>query len=276
MMRWIACVFIVLASVSLSGESRAARIKAVLVSTSEVTIRGGTETSVSYVDELLTFVSKNLNLPYDKIYVRGDGFTIDNLAKTVKGVSVAPDDILVFYYNGHGFRSTKSMSISDRLPAMQINSGSNGESVGVPASDIYKSLTEKKARLTLAIFDSCNIVENKIPIDRVFRLGPEQAGERYIPIMPELVPGLRKLFVDTVGAIAMAGASPGEYGMVSFDNGGFFTNQLLNAIFGEAVYGDVASWSSVGRKAASPINVPYRGNANIQTPVIEINLRTGS
>lgn len=270
---------LVLAYILISGSAFAASIKAILVSTSSLVypdISKGAEASVGYMDELLSFISKNANIPYTKTYIQRDKYTLQNIKQSIAGLNVDRDDVVIFFYNGHGFRSTTQMSDNDKFPAMVLGEESNY--VGVKSSDIHKALVKKGARLTIAVFDSCNVPIDSIPVEQIFRLSPNQESSHYIPMIPESIPAIKKLFLDSSGSIIFAGAKPGQSGLVHSVNGGLFTNQLLNSIFSEVLYGTDATWASVGASASRHIiGGPLQDRSmNRQDPVMEIRLNSGS
>lgn len=71
-----------------------------------------------------------------------------------------PDDIIVFYYIGHGGRPTTDTGYMMEHPYPQCCFGQHDEKKFIPLEWIYKQLSSKGARLSVTIGMSCNNLSN--------------------------------------------------------------------------------------------------------------------
>ena len=85
------------------------------------------------------------------------------LMRAINSLQVAPEDIVMFYYGGHGGRAMNNSS--DRFPQMCL--GENSERNYVPSTLIKNMVLKKQPRLTIILTGCCNSEANWITIKNV-------------------------------------------------------------------------------------------------------------
>ncbi|HEX8278320.1 MAG TPA: caspase family protein, partial [Segetibacter sp.] len=78
-----------------------------------------------------------------------------NVEKEINALQPLPNDIVVFYYSGHGFRKPKD---SRRFPYIDLRPKPDDTYMinSMNLEDIYNTIQQKGARLNLIISDCCN------------------------------------------------------------------------------------------------------------------------
>ncbi len=101
--------------------------------------------------QISTYIGSKLNI---QTYC-GQAFSKRQIVSAIKVLKPKEKDIVVFYYTGHGFRSSKDTS---RFPNMDLRTTQEQdyriESLNIQY--VYNQLRKKKANLTLVLGDCCN------------------------------------------------------------------------------------------------------------------------
>lgn len=171
-------------------------------------------------------VATTLKLGFEPKTFSGKDFNKQNVEMAVNNLKPGPNDIVVFYYSGHGFNDNAG---EYKYPYMDLRSDPLKEypTVGVNAlniESIYKQIVAKGARLNLVISDCCNadIGLSSTSAATVSSTRPSTLG-----------PNLNSyfsLFLDTKPtSILMTAAAKGELSGGNDNDGGIFTNNLINS-----------------------------------------------
>ncbi len=184
-------------------------------------------------------IAKALNINMEKYEVNGEKFTKQNLEKTLNAFKPAPNDIVVFYYSGHGFRWSDQ---TDKYPQLDFRYSSYtrlDENTTVALSDVYNTLNKKGARLNLILSDCCNsdVGRNQMTSTNFMGARAFQGAE---------VQKLRDLFLNNKGNVMITGSSPGEYSWCNA-SGGFMTLSFVQALKEEIGYmsNEAPSWYDI-------------------------------
>lgn len=166
----------------------------------------------------------------DRVY-KGADFTIENVKGAVQSVAPGPDDVVFFYYSGHGFRTPPKKS---DWPYFYFHSERT-----IDFGWVADTLSAKGARLAIALVDACNNVVN-------VQVREEQKG---LPASAQkAAAGYKDLFLRYKGAIAGASSIPGETSTATA-SGSLFTLSFLKALR-EEIAQPRPSWESLMKKAA--------------------------
>lgn len=90
---------------------------------------------------------------WQRVYT-GGSFSRDNLERALDGLSTDGDDIIFFYYSGHGYNDGSSI-----FPTMTL--GLQGDDLGSRTKrilDVYNQLRRKPHKLLVVIAEACNAV----------------------------------------------------------------------------------------------------------------------
>ena len=105
--------------------------------------------------ETFTKLTDFLKIKLDYKTISGKDYNKENVEKEINNLSPKPNDIVVFYYSGHGFRKPKD---NRRFPYIDLRPKPDGTYMvnSLNMEDIYESIKKKGARLNLVMSDCCN------------------------------------------------------------------------------------------------------------------------
>lgn len=180
--------------------------------------------------------------PRDRVtfkVLQGREVTPANLGQTIRALSVGPDDVLLFYYTGHG----ATLEQTGHVMAFMGGRDAAGEPVAapVPRAEIRKLLLSKGARMTVLLSDCC---ANLVPIRRE----PPNVGAP-APGAPAPPPGpttLQMLLFEHSGLVDLTSSmydpvlGVGEKSWTESTSGSFFTVALTNLMMAPPDVLDVA------------------------------------
>lgn len=171
---------------------------------------------------------------YNLKIIKDDDVTKANVDAAINGwLKPGKEDIVVFYFFGHGFRK----NVRDSFPYINLMSLVNitrqtwkGDSLKVIQNalgmkSIFERIQKKGARLNLVLSDVCNI---NIGQDPYTTLQPATRGENTWKFNPISV---RELFLSTKRVSVLSNACKnGEASWSTNRLGGFFTNKFNSAL----------------------------------------------
>lgn len=181
--------------------------------------------------------------------VKGSTLSKDGLISWLERTKVKKDDVLMFYYTGHGFRSQVR---SDKWPSMHFTKKKERLSL----SQVIHQIKKKHPRLAIVLCDACN---NRQIQKSVYEV------RTFSPHFSELQrQGLKKLFLHTKGLILSSACQPGERAWSSF-RGSIFTHAFLASLQQEALETS-PRWEQVfkrSKKLCKPVK---------QKPLVELHI----
>lgn len=145
-----------------------------------------------------------------------------NLAKAIKAMHPAKNDIVFFSFNGHGFRWDNQ---KDKYPNIcMIGPDDDVEGHYVLTTDIYNALVALKARLTICFTDCCN--------SKIGEYAPRQQDNTLYSRSNARVSKkrMRELLLNTEGSILATAANPGEYAWSFGGSGSAFTQAFISQL----------------------------------------------
>jgi len=162
-----------------------------------------------------------------------DGFNSLALSKTLDSIKVESNDIIFFYYTGHGFNVKISTSIFPILSLKDISHHT------ISIDEISEKLKRKNARLTITFGDLCN--SYKATSLRSLRKTLHPKG---IDVKEDNNAILRQLFVDTKGAIKIASSQLGQISN-AYDDGSLYTLSFDKALAEAIDKNENVTWTSL-------------------------------
>lgn len=163
---------------------------------------------------------------------------------------IAEDDVIFFYYTGHGVRSRKSKTI---WPCAYFP---HDEEM-VEMQTLIEKLIRRPAALHLIIADCCNnYVDRSIPSSDPLTI------EKSI-FTPSMQDGYKKLFLKSKGVIVASGSIPGKRAWCT-EKGGIFTNAFISSMHHELTESN-PRWEHIFKKTKVLCN-------HMQTPQFELML----
>lgn len=175
---------------------------------------------------VFTNISKKAGLAPPVItYVSGKSFNKKGVLNALSKTNPGPDDILIYYYSGHGYREAGD---SSALPKMVLSNNYTMATLrenSLAMQTVVDNISKKKSRLNLVFNDCCN-VETALPAatGKNPLISPKSIG------LPLSIENFVKLFLTPKGTITGSSSRPAEYSVGNPDKGGFFTWYLLMAL----------------------------------------------
>ncbi len=207
-----------------------------IANTLDSTIGAGCKKDLENLGPLFKRIPFELDLPIKEISVLGPTFSKQNVLNAINNIQPKKQDIVVFYYSGHGF----SFKDDDKVKYPQLDLRSNppvyNEKI-IKAStrnigQVFEVIKSKGARLNLVISDCCNTEidfyrkwPNAIQVTREPKVAPNRIE-------------MANLFLKRRANILLAAADKEQYAVVDPLLGSLFTYQfsdkLIAALWGKA------------------------------------------
>ncbi len=156
--------------------------------------------------------------------VAGSQFTVKGVWASVKNIKLfSPNDIIVFYYTGHGFRKREERDQKIHFPYMKLKTdGGTRQEVyqnSINIQEIFSSIKKIGARFNLVISDCCNedVLSSKSFGTRIGKV--KSSG------MDWSIDNCRALFLKPMSLLATA-ADNGQRAAGNINDGSFFTQFL--------------------------------------------------
>ncbi|NUB25278.1 caspase family protein [Azospirillum brasilense] len=243
----VSSVMVGLAIIGASLPSVAQTLHAVIAAdTDDPKIGGGAKENAKKMEQLIDSAAKLVRLKPNTIRLQNEKFNCEGINEALGDLQIGADDVVMFYYSGHGYRLFNDQSRFPRLACSR-------NPVGNPQlEDAAMTLRTRKARLVIAIADSCNSFLGQVP---AMMSGPE--GEA----------ALRRLFDGYQGTLILAGADYGQFSWYT-QSGGVFSAQLFDALTNELEKQDSARWERVITAATRASETNYNGRIYIQQPIV--------
>lgn len=241
--------------------ANAQQVHAILVAdTLDGSIGAGIKENLKNVHALLADIEIVGEIPVIKTEVKDTGFNCKAINDAVSRLQSGPNDAVLFFYSGHGFRRDSTQT---RFPEFDCRRTSDLDR-GDMATIVQELLTQKRPRFLLAVADTCN---KEVP-----GLGFAAASAPF-EFPAERKAAFRRLFLDYTGALMMSGAVPGEFSWYRIAQptptdklGGYFTNQLLRVLDQRILEnGGKIRWEDIATDATKTIAVPTNP-VTFQTP----------
>lgn len=244
----------------------------VVASTADETLLPNVANDVERMQETFGYIANEMGFELDTITIDGKNYNKARVETFLSRAKANKNDIIVFYYSGHGFRDqaapTKEFPFLDlRDPNKRPRPDARTQTMNI--QDIYSTIVKKGARLNLVLSDCCNDT-----IETPKQLGPVQPPASKAP-MNYVPANLYALFKFAKGNLLMTAASKDERAIITNKYDSYFTYffvESLNSYLGPGYSNP--SWFQVMDEAkrktsqyAGYVTCP-RGKKCLQTPRI--------
>jgi hypothetical protein len=235
----------------LSSFQRDSRIHLILVANTtdkKIGINGASD--IKKMEETFTLIEEYLgNKEMKVIRIEGERFNKKNVEQVLKdSLNPKPNDMVVFYYTGHGFRKPGKDSIRP-YPFLDFTTkeGADYFKESLNIEDIFMQIKSKGARFNLVLSDCCNAdYENVL---RILGLDPNKRSSQ----MDWSIDHIGKLFVSPQKqSILATAAGKNQLASTNPKLGAFYTNYFLEAM--QAMFDRNAkniSWNQIFETARS-------------------------
>jgi len=193
---------------------------------------------------------------YDK-----DHFSKEGCNSALSRINCSSEDVILFYYTGHGFRYEDQKL---KYPFLAFgNSGSYFLKDKTPnLEEINDLLIGKKGRLVITIGDLCNSITKGIkePIRSISGID-ENAAKNY-----------RNLFLNAKGNILIASSSPTQISIAT-EMGSIFTLAFIYNLRSGANNKKIATWEEIATKTEWLTNDFAQVLKMNQNPIYKIDIQ---
>lgn len=214
-------------------------------------------------------VAASLQIPLNEINLIGGEFNL-NALKAALNTKVRPkvkkDDIIVFFYSGHGFDFKGEKESAYPRLALYYNPQPSWDHIGAKSlsmEDIYQQIVGMGARLNMVMSDCCNTIVNIRRSEIRDTLGTVKS-------LPNYDMNKRKtmaLFLQTQASMLVSAAEKGQAAICTDIDDGFFTTSFLKTMGAELKNaGPDPQWVDIIRKTkgeTSTMAVKYKSAQNI-------------
>lgn len=180
-------------------------------------------------------------------------------------LSVEPDDVVLFYYGGHGGRNP-----NDRDPFPQMCLGSGDPDLFVPASLVRNEILNKGPRLLVMLTGCCNSADPSISVKTT--LTAMSGGcTRLATGTSEFY---RKLLLESRGLVMMTSSKAGEYSYAVDGIGSVFSGNLWLTLSMLSRRGASIDWQTVCQTLQNTVSqkaINTKDGPAYQHPYFEID-----
>lgn len=227
--------------------------------------------------DLVNSTLKDNGYSVDIIDVYDSKTTPENCKTIVNNLDCGAEDIVVFYYIGHGTENTGA----SRFPLMLM--GQVNPNKFIPLSWVHKTLKSKGARLTVTIGMCCNARQGVA--GRVDPTFSANYGNTYVS--EEQSNCIKKMFLNYRGDILITSASPNESSWACGTPIGptdYFTYRLIDQFNNELPELSNPTWNSmmesikedVYNDVSNNVGLQNQAPGSTQTPIWEAKLISAS
>lgn len=186
--------------------------------------------------------------------------TPDNCKSVIQNLLVKPEDIVVFYYIGHGGRS-----VNDKGKYPQMWMAQDDQSKMIPLYWVHEQLQKTPARLTLTIGMCCNSFTDGVTPKEAPTFG-KNPGNTYMNSAQ--VKNIQNLFLGHKGNIIISSSRPGEASIgVPYSDLGptdYFSYVLVKLFQNMITSSGGVTWQSYFDKICEGVNYVSSGQQNPQ------------
>lgn len=233
----------------ISGSVCAASLRVIIAAnTNDISIGNAVSGNVDNVRYFFKDVARVVKMKYAETAIVDENFTCDGIDKAIKSIRTGRNDVIIFFYSGHGFREQSDTSKFPRFLC-----GAQGqESSTSGLQDASKLLMKTNARMIILIADTCNTIISEPNQQRsVLVTGKRKSSPKT---------GLKNLFFNYRGLLEISSSSPDQFSWY-YSDGGFFTDQLIGSLRASTRYGKAVTWEEVLVDVSKVIKInPSFGN----------------
>lgn len=220
-------------SSSLEGRTskNEATLHAIIVAdTDDESIGESVKIDLQNMQALIQNISQHTGLLMAGEAISGDNVSTSNINNAINNLSVGSDDVVIFYYSGHGYNPGDGST----WPGMSLK-----DDAKLTIKNVRDMLKQKNPRLLIVMADTCNGFSRS-----VFRYAKSQ----------EKTENYKILFLKNRGIITASSSIPGQLSWSNNQVGGLYTNAFLISLNQELASQSNPSWKSLMERANKPLN----------------------
>ena len=262
-MKKLVIILFVLISIAINV-SYAGNIHAIIfAATSDETAGDGSRVSFDVMKKEINYIQEYTSLRLETHYYTGNRFSRSSVEYAINNLRCGSDDVILFYYIGHGFRYRGQ---TDNYPTLAFVQDYNRDEV-ISFDWIARQLKNKGARLTIAIADACN---NETTLDYSDYSNPIK-GHTALSMNRRDRQRYKELFENSRGHVTISSSEPGQFSWISPDDGGYFTQAFVEVLKEYTGLSGKAEWkalfSQVRRRTQKIAQINDKGDQNPQSDI---------
>ena len=201
----------------------------IMANTLDPEIGKGCREDIQSIRHMFDKMARHMKFNFLELIIKGRAYSKRNIVDTIESLTPGSDDIVVFYYSGHGFRFKKDEK--RRFPQVDLRSIPSSNKISVfnknthNLSELYEKIKKRGARLNIVIGDCCN---NRIKFKREFKGGDDSVRSAKRPRMKINTHMCKKLFCHATASILVAAADRGQFAVSDEKLGSIFTFNFTN------------------------------------------------
>lgn len=206
----------------------------IMADTDDAYIGAGCTTDIKLMNNQFEKIAEGIGYKLKITVLTKETFTMEALYETIRNVDCKPDDIIFFYYTGHGY------NLSDRsssYPLIQIKKQKDQLRSNPALDDIHAEICKKGGKFGITIGDCCNnVITAPLPNTRdVIAKVPRLTNDFY-----------RKLFLENKGNVLITSARPPQFSPTHPQIGSLYTVAFTQAMtYGEAYNTKGVTWQQL-------------------------------
>ncbi|WP_069470740.1 caspase family protein [Candidatus Marithrix sp. Canyon 246] len=210
----------------------------IIADTNNETVGESVEIDMRNINRLLESIAGNTGLILEPQSIYGNQLNLDNVTQAINKLRVGTNDVVFFYYSGHGANTEKG----SQWPSMLINNKL------INLDKIITTLSMKKPRFLMVLSDSCN--------NFISNISSSKSPTRNRPKLENY----RKLFLNYRGYIIASSSIPGQRSWGNNHTGGLFTHAFISSL------NKNSDWHHIMDEATKPHTIYTQGRRNTQQP----------
>jgi len=222
--------------------------------TNDRSIGSSTAKDMQDIEGTFQKIAKELEIRIEVQKIYGDNFDREHITQAFAGINNTPNDIIMFYYSGHGYNATNANST---YPTMDL------DGPDYMLEEVYRQVLAKSPRLALVFGDLCNSIPQT-------RSGTKNQGE--IPFKSGYLfdnDKLETLFIHSKGSLLSTSSQKGQWSYCMTTPAGALGNGHFTHAFIESLIKETSKVSTYTGDWNAVIDRAYYQAAN--ATVVHLN-----
>ena len=265
----IVLIFILLISCNIQGRSQTLHAL-IFTGNNDISeiLREGINKSKEDMRTELKTIASSLHINYEEVIGSDALFNAQYLMDEISRLNPGSDDIVFFYYVGHGINKPE---IDPIWPQLAFATSYNDiSSKLISFSDITAQLEQKRPRLLIAMAEACNSTSGRTEYyqDEILGLGSLSFNQRDLE-------RLKDLYLRSEGTVVSSSSEPGQKSYVSAE-GGYFSNSFIEVEKELTSISSEADWQTLFEKTkyrTTTLAGMSQKNPRIQVPQFKVNVK---
>lgn len=232
--------------------------------TNDPTIGKGCQVNINRIALFMDKVKEMTGNQVQEYTVSDNALTSANIENYLNELETKPDDIIWFYYSGHG------KNTSTPWPKFLIKGNH------LTLKSVHEKLRQKPHRLLISVADCCNF-SSSVTSKRTASVDSKATestsiSRGYFDNDSVIKSRYKKLFNETKGEILACGSIPGQFSLYNEYLGGFFTLSLFQSLYAitESSDSKAVNWNNVLRLAKADTEQNALSMGKTQTPQYQL------